>query len=314
VKCNNNVDMQYVADQGECQLLAITSGHPYYSFRHNGEGSGHKCMSSSHCNDHLTDRTNDWHIYAAGGFHYGVVATNFCEAAAVSEAHCLEAVQHLLPEGQVQGRTHLVAGSWGWVPPGCSVQSHFTHNQNGDWAAHYNRNPSGANDGGYTPVCNMSPISFVPDCAPALMGNDDSSSAGVPDGASAIQFIDLTLGGMSSSGQVTSFSYYVARANQAGLKFQIYRPVSGNTYHLVSESEVLASPSTGTDSHVLATPLDFQAGDFIGWVHTGQGTFPFEGGSGSVRWKYGIEAVGSNINFDGAGARKYAYLASLLMC
>jgi hypothetical protein len=133
--------------------LAINNGHPFYSFRHNGESSGHKCMSSAHCNDHLTDRTNEWHIYSAGAYHYGVVASNVCEAHDVAEAQCLEAVQSLLPEGVVQGRTNLVAGSWGWVPPGCSVQSHFTHGQNGDWAAHYNRNPSGNNDGGYTPVC-----------------------------------------------------------------------------------------------------------------------------------------------------------------
>jgi len=154
VKCNSNVNMEYVADQAACQQLAINNGHPFYSFRHNGESSGHKCMSSSHCDDHLTERTNEWHIYAAGGYHYGVVASNVCESHDVSEAECLAAVQSLLPEGVVQGRTHLVAGSWGWVPPGCSVQSHFTHGQNGDWAAHYNRNEHGNNDGGYTPVCN----------------------------------------------------------------------------------------------------------------------------------------------------------------
>merc|ERR1719162_2384891 len=73
----------------------------------------------------------------------------------VNEADCLAAVEALLPAGQTQGRTNLVAGSWGWVPPGCSVQSHFTHGQDGDWAAHYNRNPAGSNDGGYTPLCEM---------------------------------------------------------------------------------------------------------------------------------------------------------------
>jgi hypothetical protein len=86
-------------------------------------------------------------------YHYGTPAGNTCPTADVSEADCLAAVQVLLPKGQAQGRTNLVAGSWGWVPPGCSVQSHFTHGQNGDWAAHYNRNAGGQNDGGYTPVC-----------------------------------------------------------------------------------------------------------------------------------------------------------------
>jgi hypothetical protein len=65
VKCNNNVDMVYVADQTACQMLAIANGHPFYSFRHNGQGAGHKCMSSAHCDDHLTERTNEWHIYSS---------------------------------------------------------------------------------------------------------------------------------------------------------------------------------------------------------------------------------------------------------
>jgi len=86
-------------------------------------------------------------------YHYGTPAGNTCPTTDVSEAECLAAVQHLLPRGQAQGRTNLVAGSWGWVPPGCSVQSHFTHGRDGDWAAHYNRNSGGQNDGGYTPVC-----------------------------------------------------------------------------------------------------------------------------------------------------------------
>jgi len=79
--------------------------------------------------------------------HLGVTASNFCTTESVSEAECLDAVRALLPEGQAQGRQNLVAGSWGHVPPGCSVQSR------GDWAAHYNRRDSGSNDGGYTPVC-----------------------------------------------------------------------------------------------------------------------------------------------------------------
>jgi hypothetical protein len=77
---------------------------------------------------------------------------NTCVTGDVSEDDCLAAAQGLLASGQTQGRTTLVAGSWGWVPPGCSVQTHFTHGQNGDFAAHYNR-MNGANDGGYTKVC-----------------------------------------------------------------------------------------------------------------------------------------------------------------
>lgn len=86
-------------------------------------------------------------------YHYDVAGGNTCSTSDVSEAACLAAVNHLQPVGVARGRTHLVAGSWGWVPPGCSVQSHFTHGQNGDWAAHYNHLSTGQNDGGYTPVC-----------------------------------------------------------------------------------------------------------------------------------------------------------------
>lgn len=79
---------------------------------------------------------------------------NSCAGSDVSEAGCLAAVQSLLASGQNQGRSNLVAGSWGWVPPGCSAQTHYTHGQNGDYAAHYNRG-NGNNDGGYTKVCNQ---------------------------------------------------------------------------------------------------------------------------------------------------------------
>jgi len=84
-------------------------------------------------------------------YHYGEVASNVCPTQDVSEADCLAAAQSL--QGVVPGRRSLVSGSWGWVAPGCSVQSHRTHGRAGDWAAHYNRNSGGNNDGGYTPVC-----------------------------------------------------------------------------------------------------------------------------------------------------------------
>jgi len=107
--------------------------------------------------------------YTGPTWHYATPGTNGCPTTDVSEAECLAAVQHLLPRGQVQGRTTLVAGSWGWVPPGCSVQSHFTHGVNGDWAAHYNRNSGGQNDGGYTKVCESSSPPFTTTAALANM-------------------------------------------------------------------------------------------------------------------------------------------------
>jgi len=65
-KCNNNVDVQYVNSQAECQQIAVAAGHPYYSFRHNEESSGHKCMSSATCVDIVTDTSNEWNMYMAG--------------------------------------------------------------------------------------------------------------------------------------------------------------------------------------------------------------------------------------------------------
>jgi len=154
----------------------------------------------------------------------------------------------------------------------------------------------------------------IGNCAtPAFYGNNGHSSEGTPDGASAIQFIDIGSGPMTGSGTLNSVTYWTARANQAGMKFQIYRPVSGNVYHLVSESEALAS-SGGITQHNLATPLAYLPGDYLGWVHTGQGTFPFTGAGGNVRWRYGIEPVGSDIDFNGQGTRTYAYRATMLEC
>jgi len=138
---------------------------------------------------------------------------------------------------------------------------------------------------------------------------------GVADGADAIQFIDLGAGAMTSEGRMTSVKYRVARANQHGLKFQIYRPVSGNIYTLVTESEELTNPDLHSETaHRLLTPLEYQAGDYIGWVHTGQGTFNFHHNGGDVRWKYGIEPVGSVIDFSDGGPRVYSYEATMDSC
>merc|ERR1719223_752214 len=104
-------------------------------------------------------------------FIYGEAQVgNSCPGLDVSEEDCLEAVQALLPVGQQQGRSVLQSGSWGWVPPGCSVQSHWTHGQAGDWAAHYNRNPDGRNDGGYTPLCEISSSDDCPSGMGGMMG------------------------------------------------------------------------------------------------------------------------------------------------
>jgi len=65
LKCNDNVNQVFVANQAECQDLAVAAGHPFYSFRHNGASGGHKCMSSAHCDSPLDDRSNDWAVYVS---------------------------------------------------------------------------------------------------------------------------------------------------------------------------------------------------------------------------------------------------------
>jgi len=84
---------------------------------------------------------------AVSTYHLGQVRSNSCPSNNVDEANCLAAVHELLPAGAVFGRSHLISGNWGWVPPGCSVQTVS------GWEAHYNTNSDGSNDGGYTPVC-----------------------------------------------------------------------------------------------------------------------------------------------------------------
>jgi len=145
--------------QGRAQLVAgswgwVPPGCSVQShFTHNQPGDW-----AAHYNRNPNGNNDDGYTpVCQNGYAFGEVASNECRDGDVDEAECLAAAQSLLPLGVNQGRTHLVAGSWGWVPPGCSVQSHFTHNVFGDWAAHYNRNPNGNNDDGYTPVCMRTP-------------------------------------------------------------------------------------------------------------------------------------------------------------
>jgi len=64
-KCNNNIDVQYVSSQQACQQLAVANGHEFYSFRHNAQSSGHRCMSSATCDSPLDGRTNPWSVYSS---------------------------------------------------------------------------------------------------------------------------------------------------------------------------------------------------------------------------------------------------------
>jgi len=82
------------------------------------------------------------------GYHLAAKGANQCDSGATpQEEECEAAADAMASEwGRTQGRQNLVAGSWGHVPPGCSVQS------GGDWAAHYNRR-QGKNEGIYSLVC-----------------------------------------------------------------------------------------------------------------------------------------------------------------
>jgi len=87
-------------------------------------------------------------FYSGTKAHAAHKGAHKCESGeSVSETLCMQAAQQVIPADQTQVRTTLQVGSYGRVPVGCSVQS------GGDWAAHYNKNPNGMNDGGYSLVC-----------------------------------------------------------------------------------------------------------------------------------------------------------------
>jgi hypothetical protein len=89
-----------------------------------------------------------------------------------SQVECLAKGLAAIPSDASPGRVALQTGSWGHVPPGCSVQS------GGDWAVHFNTNAaSTGNSGEYSPVCvagDQFPPSWMPckDCVDkACSGN-----------------------------------------------------------------------------------------------------------------------------------------------
>jgi len=136
-------------------------------------------------------------------------------------------------------------------------------------------------------------------------------SHGHVDSAGSIQFIDLGAGPFEHDGHMTGASFYVGRANQAGHKLRIYRPGHGNHYDLIAESAPIVSPVTDViQREAFTAPLQFKAGDFYGWAHSDRGIVEYTGVSESVhpvRWSYGLESVGSTVNFNGGGGRVYAY-------
>ena len=157
----------------------------------------------------------------------------------------------------------------------------------------------------------LAPLPPPPPNSPAPPGWPVMMADGTADTHMDIQFIDIGSGRLSGTGTLDAVAFQVVRANQ-DVRFQIYRPVGGNVYRLVSESQVVYPDSTGEHGYNLDTPLAYQDGDYIGWVHTGKGTFPFvTGQGGNVRWKAGVESVGSDIDFNGQDARIYGYRVTL---
>ena len=62
-----------------------------------------------------------------------------------TRSNCLDRAREEYGDKVTAKRNKLVAGNWGHVPQGCSVQS------GGDWAAHWN-DKNGKNNGGYTKI------------------------------------------------------------------------------------------------------------------------------------------------------------------
>jgi hypothetical protein len=155
MKCNNNDDMQYVADQAACQQLAERNGHTYYSFRHNGESAGHKCMSSATCNDPLTGTSNQWAMYTHEEervlsyvrLDYG--ADDCAEDKRLNTmAECVAAHEALGFE--VTPAYTLPLGRIGSIPGSCSTRE---QDQYGGHHLHFNYQEVGVSRSDLAPVC-----------------------------------------------------------------------------------------------------------------------------------------------------------------
>ena len=81
----------------------------------------------------------------------GLNATSFIYKP-VTKENCLESAKEVYGDKVTAKRGKLIAGNWGHLPQGCSVQS------GGDWAAHWN-NTDGNNSGRYTKV--VVPLSIL---------------------------------------------------------------------------------------------------------------------------------------------------------
>ena len=86
----------------------------------------------------------------------GTGLTLVYHAAAIDQANCLSSAVKQFGSKVAETRPLLQTGSWGHVPPGCSVESAASTahgaQSTGDWAAHWNTLASGTNNGAFTQV------------------------------------------------------------------------------------------------------------------------------------------------------------------
>lgn len=131
---------------------------------------------------------------------------------------------------------------------------------------------------------------------------------GKMDADTDMQFVDTGLS-FPEAGRINSIKFFVAQANQAGFKFQVYRNVAGKIFNKMSETPEIHSPIAGISTvYYLETPLTFEKGDCLGWEHVKQGTLSFTpGGDSQVRWRDGIQENPDDVELDKIQPRTYSY-------
>jgi len=174
--CEAQADSLAGRHQGRQHLVVGAWGHVPFgcSLQTGGDYAAHYNYNPGGRNDGgyslvCSERARGYSFRLASG------GSNDCgDGASPTESSC-EAQADSLAGGRHQGRQHLVVGSWGYVPSGCSLQT------GGDWAAHYNLLAIGRNDGGaYSLVCSKrdaqleAPLYKTPGCYALVLWNHDT--------------------------------------------------------------------------------------------------------------------------------------------
>eukprot|EP00298_Acanthocystis_sp_HF-20_P017674 c21803_g1_i3.p1 GENE.c21803_g1_i3~~c21803_g1_i3.p1 ORF type:complete len:1064 (-),score=458.95 c21803_g1_i3:71-3262(-) len=125
------------------------------------------------------------------------------------------------------------------------------------------------------------------------------------DGATNIQFIDQSLV-FSKDGTVKEWNIFAHRPGT--VKLQVWRIVQGERYKLIGETEINVS-QTGVLKYPLPSfsEIQVEAGDVVGWRHTGAGVISFAMGGPPVRWFYGNPVgVMGEVTFSSGQNRQYS--------